>query len=188
MCRVFGKFGELQDDMIIPVWVPPAWASYLATGLPSLGLGAEQDISSFTNTLYPSHTKCKLACMHAKLLQSCLTPCNPMDCDPPGSSVHRLLQTRVLESVAMPSLRGSSWPRDQTCVSCLLHWQADSLPLAPVGKPKCKLGPPQCLKPNQIKQMYFSLFLRNLPESPSLPTLSLAAFFLLFLIPCSGWL
>ena len=49
--------------------------------------------------------------------QSCLTLCDPMDCSPPGSSVQGLLQARILEWVAMPSSRGSSRPKDQTCVS-----------------------------------------------------------------------
>ena len=40
--------------------------------------------------------------MHAKSLQSCLTLCDPMDCSPPGSSVHGILQARILEWVAMP--------------------------------------------------------------------------------------
>ena len=43
--------------------------------------------------------------------------CNPMDCSPPGSSVHRILQAKILEQIAMPSSRGSSWPRDQTHIS-----------------------------------------------------------------------
>ena len=46
-----------------------------------------------------------------------------------------ILQARILEWVAMPSSIGSSPPRDQTCDSYILHWQADSLPLAPPGKP-----------------------------------------------------
>ena len=63
----------------------------------------------------------------AKLLQSCPTLCDPMDSSPPGSSVHRILQARILEWVAVSFSRGSSWPRDQTCVSCLdrqilSHW------------------------------------------------------------------
>ena len=41
-----------------------------------------------------------------------------MDCGPPGSPVHRILQARILEWVAMPSSRASSWPRDQTQVYC----------------------------------------------------------------------
>ena len=48
----------------------------------------------------------------------------------------RAVQARILEWVAFPFSKASSQPRDQTCISCgLLHWQADSLPLAPPGKP-----------------------------------------------------
>ena len=43
--------------------------------------------------------------------------CDPVDCSLPGSSVHRILQARILEWVAMPSSKGSSHPRDQTPVS-----------------------------------------------------------------------
>ena len=50
--------------------------------------------------------------------QLCLTLCDPMDRSPPGSSVHGILQARILEWVAIPSSRGSSQPRDRTCVSC----------------------------------------------------------------------
>ena len=49
--------------------------------------------------------------------QSCLTLCTPMDCSPPGSSVYGILQARKLEWDAMLSSRGSSPPRDWTCVS-----------------------------------------------------------------------
>ena len=42
---------------------------------------------------------------------------DPMDCSPLGSSVHGILQARILESVAILFSRGSSWPRDQTQVS-----------------------------------------------------------------------
>ena len=57
-----------------------------------------------------------------------------MNYSPLGSSLHGILQARTLEWVAIPSSRGSSQPRDQTHVSCLLHLQAGSLPLAPPGK------------------------------------------------------
>ena len=50
--------------------------------------------------------------VHAKLLQSCLTLCDPMDCSLPGLTVHGILQARILEWVAMPSSRGSSRLRD----------------------------------------------------------------------------
>ena len=57
--------------------------------------------------------------------QSCLTACDSMDCHPPGSSVHGIFQTRILEWVAISSSRGSSRPRDGThvsCVSCIGRW------------------------------------------------------------------
>ena len=51
--------------------------------------------------------------------QLCLTPCDLMDCSPPGSSVHGILQARILEWVAIPFSRGYSWPKDQTQVFCI---------------------------------------------------------------------
>ena len=54
--------------------------------------------------------------------QSCLTLCDPMDCSPPGSSVLGISQVRILEWVAISSSRGSSWPRDQTILSCIGRW------------------------------------------------------------------
>ena len=51
--------------------------------------------------------------------QSCPTLCDPMDCSPPGSSVHGISQIRILEWLAIPFSRGSSWPRDWTQVSCI---------------------------------------------------------------------
>ena len=51
--------------------------------------------------------------------QSRPTLCNPMDCSPPGSSVHGILQARILEWVAVSFSRGSSQPRDRTQVSCI---------------------------------------------------------------------
>ena len=66
----------------------------------------------------------------AKLLQSCPTLCNSMDCSPPGSSVYGTLQARILDWVAISSSRGSSWLRDWThvcyiiCIGrrVLYHW------------------------------------------------------------------
>ena len=59
-----------------------------------------------------------------------------MDYSLPSSSAHGILQTRILESVAMPSSWGSSQPKDQTHVSYLLHWQVSSLSLAPQEAPQ----------------------------------------------------
>ena len=68
---------------------------------------------------------------NAKSLQLCPALCDPMAYSPPSSSVHGSLQARIPEWVAMPSSRGSYQPRDQTCISCLPHWQVGSLPLVP---------------------------------------------------------
>ena len=58
-------------------------------------------------------------CVSVLIVQSCTTLCNPMDCSLPGSSVHGILQTRILEWVDMPFSRESSHPRDQNQVSCI---------------------------------------------------------------------
>ena len=74
----------------------------------------------FTTSYHPKLSyvaTCVCAWVLAKSLQSCLTLCDPMDCCLPTSSVHVILQERILEWVAMPSFRGSSWLRDQTCIS-----------------------------------------------------------------------
>ena len=65
--------------------------------------------------------------------QSCPILCNPTDCSPLGSSAHRILQARILESVAILFSRGSFQPRDRTQVCCI----ADGLFLmsGPPGKP-----------------------------------------------------
>ena len=65
--------------------------------------------------------------------QSWLTLCSSVDCSPPGSSVHELLQARTPEWLAMPSSRGSSPPRGRTRSSAL---QVDSLLIEPPEKPK----------------------------------------------------
>ena len=65
-----------------------------------------------------------LQCMKVKseseVAQSCPTLLNPMDCSLPGSSIHGIFQARVLELVAISFSRGSSQPRDQTGVSCIV--------------------------------------------------------------------
>ena len=65
--------------------------------------------------------------VHAKSLQSYLTPSDPVNRSLPGSSVCGILQARILKWVAVPFSRGSSQPRDWTCVFCIAgrfftHW------------------------------------------------------------------
>ena len=79
---------------------------------------------------------CVCVCVCVWVAQSCPALCDPMDCSPPGSSVHRILQARILEWVAMSFSRGSS------------TWQADSLPFEPPGKTflQCYRSKPEALK------------------------------------------
>ena len=60
-----------------------------------------------------------LTCM-CVCAQSHLTLCHPADCSPPGSSVHGIVQARILEWVTIPFSREFSQPRDQTQVSCIV--------------------------------------------------------------------
>ena len=55
-----------------------------------------------------------------------------MDCSPPGSFIHGILQARILEWGAISSSMGSSWPRDQTHISCIA---GSFLPIEPPGEP-----------------------------------------------------
>ena len=74
------------------------------------GLQAPQPLSGLMSTQLHLHS--------VLVTQSCPTLCHPMNCSPPGSSVHRILQARILEWVGIPFSRGSSPPRDGTEVSC----------------------------------------------------------------------
>ena len=60
---------------------------------------------------------CVCVCVCVLVAQSFQTLCDPMDCNPPGSSVQGILQARILEWVAIPLSRGYSWPRDQIWIS-----------------------------------------------------------------------
>ena len=68
-------------------------------------------------------TICRYLTLHTnemnEVAQSCPTLCDPMDCSLPGSSVHGNFQARVLEWAATSFSKGSSWPRDQTWISCV---------------------------------------------------------------------
>ena len=70
--------------------------------------------SMFSNTYFTNFVYC--CCFVAK---SCPTICNPMDCRPPGSSVHGFFPARILGWVAISFSRGSSQSRDQAKVSCI---------------------------------------------------------------------
>ena len=68
--------------------------------------------SKWSSRMAAGHQVCE-----SEVSQSCPTLCDPMDCSPPGSSVHGIFQARILEWVAISFSRGSSRPRDWTWVS-----------------------------------------------------------------------
>ena len=77
-------------------------------------------------------------CMQTcSVTQLCQTLCNLMDCGPPGSSVRRISQAKILELVVISALRGSSPPRDRTRISyvpfigwwILYHWATWEAPV-----------------------------------------------------------
>ena len=80
-------------------------------------------------------------CGGSLVAQSCLTLCDPMDCSLPGFSVYGILQARILDWVTISFSRGTSWPRDQTQVSCSQSpaLQANSLPTQPFFLVDCHL-------------------------------------------------
>ena len=79
-----------------------------------IGLQRTQ-LKFFITWLSSSWNMC--SCVRAWSLQLCPTLCDPMDCSPSGSYLCGILQARILEWVALPSCRGSSWPSDWTCIS-----------------------------------------------------------------------
>ena len=78
-------------------------------------------LAELRETLYlQDHCLCSVA-------QPRLTLCNPVDCNPPGSSIHGVFQARTLEWVDISYSNGSSQPQGwNLCLLCLLHWQANS--------------------------------------------------------------
>ena len=103
-------------------------------------------------------------CAHAKSLQSCPALCETMDCSPPGSSVHGILQARILEWVATSYSRGSNPTQGSNLhLLCFLRWQEDSLPLAPPGKPTFIHSSEQCcLALHALKLDIYVLYYRYL--------------------------
>ena len=96
-----------------------------------------------------------IQCVWVLITQWCPSLCNTMDYSSPGSSVHGILQERILEWVDIPFTRRSSWPRDQTWVSCIagrlftvsannLHGVTQSAKAEPTwrarAQPLCRLG------------------------------------------------
>ena len=76
-------------------------------------------VNIYRTSLCAKHCPEHLTYIEVQVAQLCPTLCGPMDCSVPGSSVHGILQARILEWVAVPFSRGSSQPRDWIQVSCI---------------------------------------------------------------------
>ena len=87
----------------------------------------------FETKLGPGTLHCRAYCCVSHSVMSWLS-CDPINCSPPGSSVHGISQARILEWVAISFSRGFSCPRDQTQVSTSA-FQADYLPLSHLSSP-----------------------------------------------------
>ena len=114
-----GSGRSLEEGMAthasIPAWNIP-WTE--EPGGPRSISVAESDLSEATHTRMCIYTcLCKVQVL---LFQLSSTFCDHVDCTQPGSSVHRILQARILEWVAMLSSRESSQPRDGTQVSLIV--------------------------------------------------------------------
>ena len=68
---------------------------------------------------YCHHIFIVILCVGVFITHLCPPLCDPVDCGPPGSSVHGIFQARILEWVAISPSRGSSQPRDRTLISCI---------------------------------------------------------------------
>ena len=94
--------------------------------------------------------------MNVLVPQSCLILCNSRDYSPPDSYVHGFLQARILEWVAIPFSRRSSWPRDWTqisnCKQIFYLWAIREVPYLPVDTTNSHFSPVSVVKNPPAKQ------------------------------------
>ena len=101
----------------------------------------------------PTEPSGKPITVWSEVAQSCLTLCDPMDCSPPGFSIHEIFQAWVLEWVAISFSRGSSQPRDWTRVSRIAGRRFTIWATREVQGLSCKNSPKQNdLGPDYAKQ------------------------------------
>ena len=106
--RAQGRWAQVRDLSLSPSPVIPLGRLF---NLPDLR--SSLCSGNYNHLIYFTSVSCRL-----KVAQTRLTLCSPMDCNPPGSSFHRISQAKILEWVAIPFSRESSYPRDRTWVSC----------------------------------------------------------------------
>jgi len=99
------------------------WEKYSVSRPRLFSLDNQDYDSSFSEK--PSEEWCTQTslCLCMLVTQWCLTLCDPMDCSLPGSSIHGILQAKILEWLAIPFPRSSSWWRDPIRVSSTVGWR-----------------------------------------------------------------
>ena len=123
---LFKKCGPIGASITSQFWWCLRWRRQRT---PTYGFYTDFDDLTQLNS-----TVCLCVC---SVTQSCPTLCNPTHCSPPGSPVHGISQATILDWVAISSSRGSSQPRDRTCIFCiscigrriLYHWATWEVPL-----------------------------------------------------------
>ena len=103
------SIGEHILQISVPVFFRKILRSRMAVFYSPINFLRTSILFSTVTPIY-TLTNSLCVCVHAKSLQSCPNLFDPMNCSWPGSSVHGILQERILEWVAMPSSRGSSRP------------------------------------------------------------------------------
>ena len=108
----------LYEDMFT-LWLEKQlnYSSNIYSKTKSISLGIELSVNSGQKKEWKFLPQLQLL-----YTQSCLILCNPMYYSPPGYSDHGIFQERILEWGTISYSRGSSQPRDQTCVSCIDRW------------------------------------------------------------------
>ena len=129
--------------------------------------------------------------VHDKSLQSCPTLCDARDCSPLGSSVHGDSTVRILERAAMPSSRGSSQPKDWTCVSCGFWIAGGFFTTEPPRKPRDAVKASFIHKLNTIARSqalnkidYLFILLRNISRLPCKRVIPPRRFHIKSILPC----
>ena len=103
--------------------------------------------------------------------QLCLTLCNPMDYNLPDSSVHGILQVRILQWIAVPFSRGPSWPRNGIQVSCIAGRFFTIWAIREAHLRKCypMKSRPSWIKFKALGLRYPNLYHQLLPTHPTSP-------------------
>ena len=117
----FWLLGQTQGSVCV---CPSQWKQSLMWNMPATTSRTNhQNHPPWLNTYYTAENNqsflCVRLCAHTCVQFMYLTLCDPIDCSPPGSSIHGIFQAKILAWVVISYFRGSSQPRDRTHVSCV---------------------------------------------------------------------